>query len=309
MMGTTCRDARKMAFALTAKSRSQSASLVSTRDCGACGAPALLTRMSSRPNCLTAMLIIAAASASRATSARQKAAAVPSSRATSAPASRQSTSTMRAPSWTKRRQIAAPNPEAPPVTTATLFASRMSFSARGELVEPRARPSTGSGRAWCRNARWPRLERPRRPLDNEYGARGRPNLLHGHAFSDFAEHQPTIGHVDHRELGDDHVDDFHPRERQSALGQDLVPAVPRRVLHRHDDAPDAGDEIHGAAHAFHHLAGDHPVREIARFVHLQRAEHRQIDVAAADHRERLRAVEVRAARNLCDRLLAGVDQI
>ena len=51
--------------------------------------------------------------------------------------------------------------------------------------------------------------------------------------------------------------------------------------------------IHGAAHALHHLAGDHPVREIALLVDLQRAEDREVDVAAAHHRERVGAAEVR----------------
>ena len=32
----------------------------------------------------------------------------------------------------------------------------------------------------------------------------------------------------------------------------------------HDDALDAGDEVHRAAHALDHLARDHPVREVAR---------------------------------------------
>ena len=44
-------------------------------------------------------------------------------------------------------------------------------------------------------------------------------------------------------------------------------------------------------------------------VHLQGAEHREVDVAAADHRERLGAAEVAAAGQFGDRLLAGIDEV
>ena len=42
---------------------------------------------------------------------------------------------------------------------------------------------------------------------------------------------------------------------------------------------------------------------------LQRAEHGDVDVTAADHREALRAVEVRGARERGHRPLGGVDQV
>ena len=71
----------------------------------------------------------------------------------------------------------------------------------------------------------------------------------------------------------------------------------------------AGDQVHRAAHALDHLAGDHPVGEVAVRGHLHRAQDRAVDVAAADHRERLGRREVGAARQLGDRLLAGVDQV
>ena len=69
--------------------------------------------------------------------------------------------------------------------------------------------------------------------------------------------------VDHREVGDDRVHAGDAGQRQRALGQDLRRAVLGRVLHHHDHAAAAGDEIHRAAHALDHLAGDHPVREVA----------------------------------------------
>jgi hypothetical protein len=35
------------------------------------------------------------------------------------------------------------------------------------------------------------------------------------------------------------------------------------VLHDHNDPLDAGDQVHAPAHALHHLAGDHPVGDVA----------------------------------------------
>ena len=57
------------------------------------------------------------------------------------------------------------------------------------------------------------------------------------------------------------------------------------VLHHHHDLLDARHEVHGAAHALHHLAGDHPVGEVAVLGHLHGAEDRQVDMAATDHAE------------------------
>ena len=48
-----------------------------------------------------------------------------------------------------------------------------------------------------------------------------------------------------------------------------------RVLHDDDHALDAGDEVHRAAHALDHLAGDHPVGEVAVSRHLHGAEDRR----------------------------------
>jgi hypothetical protein len=81
------------------------------------------------------------------------------------------------------------------------------------------------------------------------------------------------------------------------------------VLHHDHDLLDAGHEVHGAAHALHHLAGDHPVGEVAILRDLHRAEDRQIDVAAADHRERVGGGEIARRRQLGDRLLAGIDEV
>ena len=73
--------------------------------------------------------------------------------------------------------------------------------------------------------------------------------------------------------------------------QQLRLAVLGGVVHQHDDALDAGDEVHRAAHALDQLAGDHPVGEVAVLGDLHRAEDREVDVAAADHGEASRREE------------------
>ena len=88
-------------------------------------------------------------------------------------------------------------------------------------------------------------------------------------------------------------------QRQGAALQHLGCAVLVGVLHHHHDPLDAGHQVHGAAHALHHLAGDHPVGDVAVLGHLHGAQDRQVDVAAADHREAVGRGEIggrRAAR-------------
>jgi hypothetical protein len=66
-------------------------------------------------------------------------------------------------------------------------------------------------------------------------------------------------HVHHRQVGDDAVDHAHAGQRQRALRQDLqveaAVLLLGHVLHQHDDALDAGHQVHRAAHALDHLAG------------------------------------------------------
>ena len=50
---------------------------------------------------------------------------------------------------------------------------------------------------------------------------------------------------------------------QGAFGQDLGAAVLGVVVHQDDDAAYAGHEVHRAAGTFDHLAGNHPVGEVA----------------------------------------------
>src|SRR3546814_2033469 len=81
------------------------------------------------------------------------------------------------------------------------------------------------------------------------------------------------------------------------------------MIHEHDDAPDACDEIHRAAHALHHLSRDHPVGDVAIFRDLHRTEDRKIDVPAADHAETVGRGYIARAGELGDRLLAGIDDV
>src|SRR5579872_390472 len=91
--------------------------------------PALFTRMSMRPPKATAACASAATSASLETSARTAVAAAPSRSATAAAPSPLPSATITfAPSATKRLAIPSPNPDAAPVTIATLPASLPALS-------------------------------------------------------------------------------------------------------------------------------------------------------------------------------------
>src|ERR1043166_5948612 len=140
-------------------------------------------------------------------------------------------------------------------------------------------------------------------------AHARRELDQAHAGGVVPVHaRSVLGDFEYPEVGDHHVDHARPGERQVAAVQQLG-LVLGGVLHHHDHLLDAGDEVHGAAHAFDHLARDHPVGEVAVLGHLHGAEDRQVDVAAADHREAVGAGEIARGRQLGDGLFAGVDQV
>ena len=100
-----------------------------------------------------------------------------------------------------------------------------------------------------------------------------------------------------------------PVMRQRALREDLRAAVFGGVIHHHDHALDAGDQIHGAAGPFDHLARHHPVGQVAVVRYLQAAQDGKVDMAAADHREGVGAAEKARPGKSGDGLLAGVDEI
>src|ERR1700694_1339923 len=79
--------------------------------------------------------------------------------------------------------------------------------------------------------------------------------------------------------------------------------------HGNDDVARAGHQVHRAAHAFHHFAGDLPVSDIAAVTHFHGAQYRQVDLSGADHTEAFRAVEKSPARQHRHGLLACIDQV
>ena len=121
--------------------------------------------------------------------------------------------------------------------------------------------------------------------------------------------RPVGGDGDPGHFGGDGVDDADAGEGKRAAVQDLGAAVFGGVLHGDDDAAGAGDEVHGAAHAFDHFAGDHPVGEVAGCVDFHGAEDAEVDVAAADHGEGFGGGEEGGAGEDGDGFFAGVDEV
>ena len=119
--------------------------------------------------------------------------------------------------------------------------------------------------------------------------------------------------VQHGQVGDDAVHHAHARERQRALGQDLqingAVLLLGHVFHQHHHALDAGHQVHGTAHALDHLAGDHPVGQIALRAHLHGTQDGQVDLAATDHGKAVVAAEDAGAGDGGHGLLAGVDEV
>ena len=117
----------------------------------------------------------------------------------------------------------------------------------------------------------------------------------------------SYAHIGH--LGHDGIHDLYSRERQRTLLQYLGRALARGVLHGHDHAARASNQVHGPAHAFDHLAGDHPVGEIALLIDFHGAKHAQINVPTADHGKRIGAGKICRAGNFRDCLFAGIDEV
>src|SRR5688500_14417126 len=105
----------------------------------------------------------------------------------------------------------------------------------------------------------------------EFRGRLRANFLDGHPWRklDELEARAAIVTREHGKISNDHVDDVRTGERQIAARYEFRRAVLRGVLHHDNDAFHAGHEIHRPAHPFDHLAGHHPVREVAalRYFH------------------------------------------
>src|SRR5437899_350638 len=99
-------------------------------------------------------------------------------------------------------------------------------------------------------------------------------------------------------------------QRISALVDDLALALLGEQIHHDPGLLGADGKVHRAADGRNRalLAGA-PVREIAGGGDLERTQHADVEMAATHHREAVGMVEVRAARQQGDRLLAGIDQV
>src|SRR6478752_1655164 len=117
--------------------------------------------------------------------------------------------------------------------------------------------------------------------NRELGFRYGKHLGDFQAGRRFHERGFAAGKGDHGHIRHDEIDRPRRCQGQVALGYDLGLAL-GGVLHGDDDALGAAHQVHGPAHARHHLAWDHPIGEMAAGVDLQAAEHGDIDMAAAD---------------------------
>src|SRR5690606_29338654 len=96
---------------------------------------------------------------------------------------------------------------------------------------------------------------------------------------------------------------------QCALLQQLAFTGLVRMHHTHDDVLGAGHQVHGTAHALHHLTGYLPVGDITRVGHFHGTEHGKLHVLSADHGEAGTTIEDAATRQQRHGLLTGIDQV
>jgi len=135
------------------------------------------------------------------------------------------------------------------------------------------------------------------------------DLVESGVGSDFAEEESCGSDVDEGEFGDNVIDDFDACERQRALAEDFWFVVAGGVLHGDENAFGAGDKVHGAAHALEHFPRNGPVGEGSLFIDLQRAEDGEVDVAAANHGERIGGGKIGSAGKFANCLFSGVDEV
>jgi len=99
-------------------------------------------------------------------------------------------------------------------------------------------------------------------------------------------HCPTVvGDVDDGKIGEDTFHAALTSQRQRAMLDDLRAPVLGGVLHHHEDLLHAVHQVHRPAHTLDHLAGDRPVGQVAGGRHLHGAQHRDVEVSAADDPE------------------------
>merc|ERR1719494_1693525 len=123
----------------------------------------------------------------------------------------------------------------------------------------------------------------------------------------FCENHSTVQKLKDTQLGDDHVHTPFPCERECAVLQQLVTSSLGCVLHCYDNlGVSGGHQVHGSPHPLHHLAGDHPVGQVATAGHLHCSQDGKANMATPDHGKTLLAREERAAGDGCHCLLTCI---
>lgn len=124
---------------------------------------------------------------------------------------------------------------------------------------------------------------------------------HGDAVGADVEHRHVRVHARHA---------AHARQRIRARLDQLALAFARLQFHHHEDVFGADGQVHRAAHGGDGVGrAGVPVGQVAVLRHLEGAQHADVQVAAAHHRERVGVMEERAAGQFGHGLLAGVDQV
>ena len=146
-------------------------------------------------------------------------------------------------------------------------------------------------------------------VDGELRGRHGAHLLERRTAEQLDEDERAVPDAEYGELRDDDVDGGLRGQRIGALRHDLGLAARGRRRHGDDHTARADDQIHRATDAEHVLPGHRPVGDVAGRADLERSEHRDVDVSAADHREALGTVEVRRSGERRHGALGRVDHV
>mgnify|MGYP000941351450 CR=1 FL=1 len=135
--------------------------------------------------------------------------------------------------------------------------------------------------------------------------------LVGRGFAVHVDHRDAVGaDVEHGHVGVHARHAAHAGQRIGAGVDQLALAFAGLQFHHDEDVLRADGQIHRAAHGGDGVGrAGVPVGQVAVLRHLEGAQHADVQVAAAHHRERVGVVEERAAGQFGDGLLAGVDQV
>src|SRR4029077_15776488 len=110
-------------------------------------------------------------------------------------------------------------------------------------------------------------------------------FVDGHVGGNFDEGRLAVFEIDDGVFGDEAMHAADAGQGEGAFFEELGFSVLVAVLHDDDHALGADHQVHAAAHAFYHLAGDDPVGQVALLGDLHGTHDGQVDVAAADHAE------------------------